>query len=428
MKKSLLMFIPALALLFGGCGQEQGEYVPQTADEANAAIDKIYNMTVATSAGTALTPGDTKTLDADANDSVIVTILQEVQVNGKTVKIELDWEFKADGGEKYYSDVKDENGKYLAGFSGYKDMANDPLHKIVYFSYPTHVDDVEDKTLHVAIRPTYKVKLSDGTYVTKTDDDFLLDVPTAMIYFEPLSIAEFYAIDSETKRFRWLTKDNVIGKNYNLNGDQQQWYYVAVSGKLVYLAADNNFGLLQDGDLTVYLYKVNELSEKPVVGKYYTFYAEVGHYNGAAQLTFISRFEELADHSNIAEPSADHEVTIENIRTWAQISDKHQYNVVLKNVEWKGEFFDKSGKATTSPDFGNRVTYTLKQGDLEITAAYDYHTKTGEAIKAKLTALAAGATIKEVHGRLAYNGSKVFTGDGSKWQLLVINAEDIVLQ
>ena len=411
--KKLTAFILSLAasMLLAGCGgTAEIDYdtvkVPETEEQARAAIEVVKDHAIANVKGRSLTPGVESSLSGDDRDSVTLTTKEEARVkNFGTVEVSISWDYEKSKYDTIISNIVD--AKTAEG-------EVDPLHKVMYFNYS------EDGDLKAEFTATYSVTLTNGDKVKEEDDPFKVKLNQVHRVYEEHSIASLYAVTNG--KYCFLNDKNQIGSNKNADGVDQGFYYVQVKGKLLYLAADNNFGVMQDGDLSVYLYKVGELSVLPEVGKYYNVFAEVSQYNGAIQLSYISRMVELEDHSMIEEPVTVHRETVEQIRTYAQVSDKHMYNVSLSNMVYGGGV-----SADTVPT--KRFTFTIKtagENPKTMTVAYDYHTQIGADLVAKLKDVQVGADLV-IKGRLIYNGSSTFNGNGDKWELLILSVDDIQL-
>lgn len=409
MKKitTLILTIAASMLLAGCGGNTEIDYdtikVPETEEQAQEAIEVVKDHAIANVKGRSLTPGVESSLSGDDRDAVTLTTKEEARVkNYGTVEVAISWDYDA---TKYkgiiskIADVKDADGNI------------DPLHKIMYFEYS------EDEDLKAEFTATYTVTLTNGEKVSEKDDAFKVKLNQVHRLYEEHTIESLYEVTEG--KYCFLNDKYQIGSNKNLDNVDQGFYYVQVPGKLVYLAADKNFGVMSDGNLSVYLYKINELAQTPEVGKYYNVFAEVGSYKGAIQLTFISRMVELEDHSEIAEPAEPTELTVEAIRGYKQVSDKHMYLTKLSGVKYNGGV-----TADTNPN--KRFTFKVKDGDKEMNISYDYHTKIGAALVEKLKDVETGNPL-DIVGRLIYNGSDTFNGNGDKWELLVLSADDITV-
>ena len=182
--------------------------------------------------------------------------------------------------------------------------------------------------------------------------------------------------------------------------------HLRTKGQAVYVAPDNNFGIMGDGERFIYLYKLNESGFDIEVGKYYQIAGRMGDYKGSVQMSFLSWCEELEEeeHAEVT-PAATHlEVTANNLKKYVDeettptafhhTSDKH---VRLAQITCK------FSKATNFKD-GSRGTTTIKDAEgNDFRVAYDYHTAIYKELNEK-TASVVNKTVV-MKGFIIYNTS-----------------------
>ena len=409
----LLLTIAAASVL-ASCGNPEQEL---------AACEAALTKSIATVTGTPLSSSVTTELSGDSNDIVTVTTKQLVNVDGNKYTVELSWSW-----DEEFNDLITQ-----------KAANDDDTHAKLYFNYPSKAE--QENGLDAKFKVEAKVNKQVATA------EYSVHLAPCTYKFDEMTIAELYALKDSGDTFAFMDDSGeLISQNHG-----QDYYYVKVSGKLVYVAPDKNFGILADGNHYVYLYKINKYGDPgaAVVGKYFRISASIAQYYGNIQLSYIKNIEELDDHSNITEPtnftvtndinekdsagfkpfySADAISTMINPVTGVATNPMVQVKVGSSTV-MQASTFDAFDGTT-------RYTFDLKLDDTHtITVAYDYHTgttdtesgtATREAFKTVLNAVTDGSTKLTVKGCLIFNNPSNSIGPDGAWQIVPLEAGDIV--
>lgn len=403
-----LLLSVACASVLASCGNPEQEKAA-----CEAALKK--SICTVTSSGTPLQVGSKTVLSGDNNDVLTLTTKQVVKVDGNSYTVELAWTWA------------EEFNNLLTK----KPVNNDETHEKLYFNYPAKAEQEN------GLDAKFQVEAKTGSQSANGEYSVHLDPQT--IKYDEMTIAEFYKQKEGAETFAFMNDEGRISTNYG-----QDYYYVALSGKLVYKSPDNNFGILADGDKYVQLYHIDYYSDPAavVVGGYYKAYGDISQYNGNIQIAYLNKFEELDDHSNIAEPTL---VTVTNdVNNKGTEGFKPFYSPVANSIitGLSGVVSnpkDKDGNTCTFADFtgSQRFTFdlTLDNGQV-ITVAYNYHvgstntdagSATRDAFKTVLNAAVSGTTKLTVKGSLQYcNSTNSIGGDGA-WQIVPLEAGDIVV-
>ncbi len=388
-----------------------------------AACEAALTKSIATVTGTPLSSAVKTELSGDSNDIVTVTTKQVVNVEGNKYTVDLSWSW-----DEEFNDLITQ-----------KAANDDDTHAKLYFNYPSKAE--QENGLDTKFKVEAKVNKQVATA------EYSVHLAPCTYKFNEMTIAELYALKDSGDTFAFMNEDgDRISTNYG-----QDFYYVKVSGKLVYVAPDKNFGILADGNHYVYLFKINKYGDPgaAVVGKYFRISASISQYYGHIQLSYIKNIEELDDHSNIAEPT---KLTITNdINEKGSAGFKPFYadDTISRMIEpisgvaTNPMIGVKSGNTTVmvASTFGAftgavRFTFDLKLDDTHtITVAYDYHTgksdtksgtATREAFTKVLTAVTDGSTKLTVKGYLTFNNPSNSIGPDGAWQIVPLEAGDIV--
>lgn len=375
---------------------------PYTAEEYQTAVNKMADMPIAMVQGqTALTPSfETKLA---VFNYVTLTTKQAYTIKNKgAIDVSIAWDF--DKTQEHASSIS------MIGDVRTAEGEIDEYHKRISFRYSKEGE----------ISPVkFTARLTAGS--ASKDIEFIVKLSQNTYNYDKMSVEEFYSTGSNNL-FKWCTSDGSIGKNVGPDGQEQDYYYVEIPVKIVYIAADENFAIGADGARFVYLYKINGMNLS--VGRYYAVGGEIAQYKGSVQLSYISYADELTDHSAIADPVMDNVVDAETILGYSQCSDKHMYSVKLEGLTLK--------KKITSFNMKARGTFVVKQGGKELTIAYDYHTgaaanKEADAWKEALLSLETTDTFN-LYGNLIYNSEDTkFSSSGHSWQVMpMVNASSLV--
>lgn len=395
--KKIAGFVLALAsvasLASCGGGNAAGE---------KSAVDKTLKASICTvfASGNPLMADVESELSGTSNDALSVTTKQITPVDGNKYTVDISWSWA----EEFNERIK------------LVDLEGDETHKKMEFVYP--------ETGKEAVSLSFKAKAVCGS--ANGEATFLVKlVPPSTIYDE-VKIGDIYKLNAAGDNFEMIGSDGKIKPNHG-----QAYYYVAVSGKLIYKSPDSNWGLLADGSDVIELYHLDMSSDndKAVVGKYLTIYADVSNGYGNIQLAYLNKIEEMADHSKIAEPT-EHVLMKAGVNDSTSADYKKFYEDHYMNSLGYVEGTYVAGPGAFNP--GARWTFGLKVDSTHtITVAYDYHVAKGDdavknAYKAIIDAATSSTKIR-VKGtvRWATDDGKNTIGGAGKWTITPYLAGDM---
>lgn len=418
MKTSKILTLGLSFLMVGAlasCGaSEDDKAAVETALEKS--ICSVY------SSGDPLLADVSTQLKGDDNDALLVTVSQIVNTNsGKKVTVQLDWTWE----EKY--------NEYMS----IVDLTDDPTHKKIEFTYPNKAKiladmvaagEKVDSTTVVPNTPVeFKVTASLKGYSKEANYKAELVPETAT--FDPMTIEELYRANEAGTNFEFF--DEATGKIKTNHG--QNFYYIAVSGKLIYKAPDSNWGLLADGDHIAQLYRLDQCSDndKAVVGNYITVYGEIGNGYGNVQISYISKIKVLTDHSSVTEPTMNYASVTAGMLTKGDPNFK-SFCSGVSNSLYQITGTVKAGTDLATFTGGSRQTFVVVIDGVEMTIAYDYHvaknnTELTNAFKNAISPLKGGDTVT-IKGTLRWsnaNGAHEFSDNGA-WTITPFEASGII--
>ena len=263
-----------------------------TEEEKNAILDAINNKPICNQNGTStaeIFPENKPTLTEDAGDGIKITLSQ---VSG-SYTVKLTWTI-------------DETQPYFGSR-----LHSDAAHDIIEIAYKGYgVADGEftwtlskiecGDAVAANANIVYKAICKNQEY--KHDDVRLTDV-YAITEGERI----IYDLEDNTKVLnKWPSFFDIIdyepeaGSKYspyfkgNNPGAEEDYYYVGVKGKVLYLAPDGNWGLIGDGEQVMEIYAGAGTKLKPenfphLADGYVCVYGNISQYNGNVQLSFISK-------------------------------------------------------------------------------------------------------------------------------------------
>ena len=374
----------------------------ENVEEINKALDKAVQMSVL--ADTNGTPFDTSvapTLTGDDYLALKATTKQIVSVSKAKYTVDFEWSW---------------DSKYNAYLNLY-DLPKDETHQKIAIDYP------EKGSENVELEIKAKAKCGSQS----RDLLFKATITATTLTFDEMSIAELYAVNSTKDNFAFIGSDGKIVSNHD-----NQYYQIAVSGKVIYKAPDSNWGLLADGDKVVQLYQLGKCADDDIVevGAYIKAYASIAQYYGNIQLSYVKKVRLLEDHSKIAEPK-DIVVTDDIGESPITATSKYSWFSGLGNAitTVTGTLdSDVSGFKPTA-----RFTFNIKLANgklLEV--AHDYHTASNgsaeadavkDAFVSVLGSAVKGTTKLTIHGTVRYSGDGVAAG--GKWTIVPFLATDI---
>lgn len=379
-------------------------------EDSKKVIEKAFTMNVVTtSKGGIVTDSIVSDLQADSNDSLILTTKQVAKYNNSNYDVTFEYTWEEETGD--YKKVKE-----------YTDIEGDTTHKALTFNYPyQNSEPVEFKFTGTGTLGKYTVS-----------KEFTVRLNPTNIEFDAISIKDIYKLNSAGDNFDMVGTNGKIKPNHN-----NSFYYVTVKGKLTYLAPDGNWGILADGDHSVQLYQIAKSVstwKNLVVGKYYEVDCEVSNGYGNIQLSFISRMDEI-QKGEIADPVSMGALA-EGINNKESASFKPFYcgdsnrDCELTNVTLKSYDSSKFKR-------GSRYTFVVTNGSEDITIAYDYHVAAGDdtakavydAYKAVLDGATVGTTKLDIKGsfRWADSSGENKIGPTGAWQVVPYLAGDIAV-
>lgn len=423
MKKRLLILSSLLAVgglsgcdLFGGGGdinEDDWLVVPEFDSgkkaEKLAILEAINNRSVCIDrSGNDFFPTDANiVLEEDNGD--YISVATKVVVDKYTV--ELTWDF---------NESQATFAKKTANEKGY-------LVNIKYpgFGYP-------DSTFTWSL-----TKIVCGSAVsTNTKSNYSATVKAASVSYTPMTLADIYKNHSEDKTV------SIDGKSYtyhswnelvnyeakNTKGYSPWWntgrpsdsdnnyIYAEISGKVLFLSDDGNWGLLADGDRIMEIYSGNQLDLNSrkypdlVVGNYVTIRGEVNHYYGNFQFSYINSIT-ACDKSKVTEPSGNFKALTASLLSSIELkagsikADNSNVEVTPQYKQFPVELLHNdlvtvTGKVVSNRKDGGsgRFTFYVEVGGHLVQIAYDYHTdkndsRVGNALK-QVISLGSTVTIK----------------------------------
>ena len=193
-------------------------------------------------------------------------------------------------------------------------------------------------------------------------------------------------------------------KTNNPEAKEKQYYYVNVTGKVIFLAPDGNFGLIADGDNVLEIYAGSGTALKTsnypnlAVGNVVTVVGNLGQFCGNVQLGFITKVLQ-GDPAAITAPTNPltfremteakiGELTAPGYQSHTQaikVDGVHMEGslrsvtgtLVANSIEWcDGDADDaKSWKSTDADGIKKtkRFKFRMAVGTKEYTIAFDYH-------------------------------------------------------
>lgn len=379
-------------------------------EEEKAAVAKALSLSICTntSSGNPLLVGTTAEMVGDDNDSLTVTTSQVTNINGNKYTVAIDWSWEAN---------KDRASLYKL----------DETHSKVEFVYPKK----DEQALEMDIKALAKCGSQSDSVIFKVKLTPVTIEYDLMTMDELYSTQQFQGEEGMETTFKFMdTETWKIKTNHG-----QKYYYIGVTGKLIYKSADSNWGLLANGNKVVEAYRLDECPDnnKIKVGEYMTLYGEIGTGYGNIQLSYIKKATILTDHTSVVEP-----VELGNMP--AGINDE-------KSADYKPYYCGISNGLMTVEGTLNsavstfsalaRFTFELKVDSTHIiNVAYDYHAGTpdksnlnevGQAYTNLLKTVTKGTTRLKVHGTVRWandDGSHTIGGEGG-WTITPYLVSDL---
>ena len=429
--KKRFVILPVLAsLALGGCslfgGDEDWMVKPEITGGSKAEKTAIYRALNELNACQArkndayadLFP-TAKNIAFSGDDNDFLRVANKVNVDDKYL-VEITWDFKESQATFDAKVAADDEGNTT----------------IVYLKYPEIGG--EEGVFEWSI-----TKITCGKAVSeKTNCDYSGKVLPRKIPYVKKTIAELYEMDESAGQTFTIDKDTDKEKTYSFdstspylnylakdskgkyspywNPDHEfTYYYVEVSGKVVYLSPDGNWGLLADGDHMIEIYSgsaldLNKGGYPEILSDWVTVRGELGSYYGNFQFSFINSVRKC-EQGTMTVPSKNFAALSEANLNSARLSYagsitgtdpwKKSYKQFNSIIEFNSlrEVQGTVGKRVEGSN--GRFTINLTVGGETLIVAYDYHTddKANPAIKDALEGgYAIGKTLK-IKGTMRYN-------------------------
>jgi len=447
--KLLMLGLTSLALascsLFGGKDKDEKTYdynptiTGGTAEEQTAILEALNNRPMANLNGKTSTeifpyPDSYMTLKEDDGDGIKITKSQAM--GDLTVKIT----WSIDESQEYYGGRKE----------------SDAAHDIIEIKYK----GFEDENGNPNPEGSFEWKISKmecgGAVAENANIVFKAKVKNEEFYHDNISIADIYAFQDKQETINGHKFDGMFDlvdysvkegastyspyfKIHEKNKDNGgKYYYVNVTGEVIYLAPDGNWGLIADGDEILELYAGSGQAFTKTnwpnldVGKVVTVSGNLSQYQGSINLGFVTKIREASaeDAAKIASPSkAFKDLTETKIASFKSTYIECQKQAIkidgvdamnsLRTITGtivKGSLLVKGEEknatfapATAITSSKLRAMFKVKVGAEEIYVAYDYHVdkENDKGIFSKLSALnlSDDETEHTFKGTLRYYGN-----------------------
>lgn len=410
-------------------------------DEKTAIQQCIENSPTAVLGTVSVFPNGTSyDASADNGDFLLLgTKIIGVEVNMTMFDVEIEW--NVDTTSPYFESIQDLSD----------------TQKVVQFKFPTNGDAVYDFSLKsvkcggaVSTDPqcTYSLNLKKPVYKHVDETIANLNACSAAPIAQKNGEYGYKMIKYDQKSPYW------VGNN---PGTEKDYYYVNVSGEMIYTAPDGNWGLLADGENIIEVYAGSGTgimaSNFPAINKkYVTVSANMGQYTGNIQLGFVTYIKEASAANKktatinyqkintewLNKLDKEYEAEIEDkddggnvIGTHTEYKHSQLQNVPGMNlssalVEVTGTYVDGSYVSS-----GKRFTFKIQVDDThQVTIAYDYHVDSAKQISNLLKSARESGKAMTIKGTYRYNCSdsapflQNFSNPGD-WQVVPFLAEHV---
>ena len=440
-KRKLFVALPVIALLTAGCSLEDlmfwkkkddGNYtiVPTieggTKDEQNAILEAINFKPLCYPSGnpsTTIYPDTGYTLKEDDGDNVY--LVKKQKIKDKTVAVE----WSVDKNQEYYAgrDVVDEYRDLVeVNYKGYGEADGQLKWAISKISCGKAVaKNAKELKYTCAVKNfTYRHDLMTIAELNKVTDEEMtvnLGADKAVYKFKSTLDIMDYEPEAGQKYSPYFAGNN--------EGAEEDYLYVGVKGKVIYLAPDGNWGLIADGDQVMEIYagagtKLKAENFPNLANEYVCVWGNISQYTGNVQLSFISKITKI-EASEITEPTKTYATLDASAIAALKNPENEGYDSHKQFIDGfsnslakvtgtfvAGSLKDRDGKAVSGFDklVDNRFTFELKVGTEKMTIAYDYHTNIGaktNLFSEYVAQLKKGGNIT-VKGTARYNGADTF--------------------
>lgn len=459
MKKRLL-FLPLIAAfaltgcdLFGGKKDStdgdgsqtskwdiECEFASGTEEEKNAILKAVNQLSIcATGSVSSVFPDIELRLTEEKNDYIKLTKQQAVG----SLTVNLEW--SVDKSQATFKSMDDTDGNHYMIQLNYPGFGNPDtefkwsLGKATCGSAVTSDTKCAYKaTLVGAIHKIHEVSIGELYQFTETSQTF-----------------DGHTFPSTSHLFDYTNSD---GGAYSIWWNTEaapntpdNFYYVKVAGKLVYMSPDGDWGLLADGDHIIEIYSGSGKDLKPEYfpglkddNVYVKVAGNMGTHYGNLQLGYITAIEKLTDAEIAAlhAPGTFNEVSASVYHT----NHDKQFAAALEPNSLKkmsGTLIAGSAEGEGLTKAGKRFSFKIQVGEETLTVAYDYHVDNASngPVRQKLLALANEAGTEDAPGTggksLTVSGTLRFCGCAEKtlielespaydWQLVPYEVAHIV--
>ena len=423
-KKRLLVLGLASILTLGlaSCGYNEDE------NFCKQIVKKAASKSLVSANGVVVSDDSVNQLGGKQSPSLYLTTKQTAKYDNQERQATVEWSWDTEN-ELVPSTM--EGSDYLFrehGESIVKQTKNaDATHDVMYVRYPVYTDLGQSFEFHFKATVSYKTASQEVEYT--------VILMRSTIQYDEMSLEEIYAVDA-SGHYTFLHEEDDGSLKISPNHDQD-YLYVTTRGVITYTTPDLNYSILQAGNYAIELYQFGMCSDSKVIeiGDTVSVSGEIACYYGTVQMSYLSLIDKLAtpmeyDHS---EP----DITAANMagdNRWSAFSGQTHRIYNLKNVTYNGNVKDSGGAAVAADKVNpsGRFTFEVKDGDIVVTIAFDYHTNdknnnVGVALKNVLKSATVGSTKLNIRGWLRFSGPDTysFSFDGA-YQLVPTSATDVV--
>lgn len=417
-----LLVIAGSALTLAGCGggdSKDGDVknVSGGSEEEREAIQTAVRKSIAIIGGsnTVLIGGNYSLLEENGDYLTVATKYNVKVASSKRYDVNIEWDLGTEG-SGYVSAITDV----------------DSVHKMVEFNYPGQGGAEGDYTFSIK-----KISCG-GASSTNPEVSYKVHVTATPYKHYDVNIKDVYKLqDLGSGKYGYDIIDYSLANPWfkqqpeNVGkGDPKKsgYYYVNVTGKIIYVSPDSNWGLIADGDDVLEIYCGNILNIKPerfpaINNEYVSVVSNLGHYYGNMQTSFITEMKKKSASDLLKEPTLNYRVidkdTITGIKNefggHKQCVHMGGQDINLPNslAQMTGSYIDgslknKDGDPTTVDKIksSERFTFKISVGGEEVVVAYDYHTdKEGSVgVFNDIKAMLQGSGDYTIKGTLRYHG------------------------
>ncbi len=295
-----------------------------------------------------------------------------------------------------------------------------------------------------------------GAVSTKCNSNYTAKILAATKEYIPMTMAEVYANHDSEKQvtvdgttYTYPSYNDLVDYEYKNTKGYQPWWntgraadsddnyiYCEISGKIIFLSEDGNWGLFANGEHVLEIYSgskldLNETKYPELKNKYVTIKGSLYHYYGNFQMEYIISIK-ACDKSLVTEPSGNYNnLTAEKLA--ALKGSDGLYKQFTTAVE-HNQLVAVTGTITGEKVAGSngRFTFEMTVGEHKVTIAYDYHTdKNTSTVKNALNAVYKVGDTVTIKGSYRFNNGVEKTlvktdGSGGEFTIVPFLAADII--